>query len=54
MGSEGTASLLASGALVTVLDDHAPPPCAVWMLRAPGRAGLALYPVMEAFVAAFR
>jgi DNA-binding transcriptional LysR family regulator len=54
-GSEGTAAaLLASGRLVTVLDAHAPPPWAVWMLRAPGPAGPALAAVMEAFVAAFR
>jgi DNA-binding transcriptional LysR family regulator len=53
-GSEGTAALLASGGLVTVLDAHAPPPWAVWMLRAPGPAGSALAAVMEAFVAAFR
>ena len=53
-GSEGTAALLASGGLVTVLDAHAPPPWAVWMLRAPGPAGPALAAVMEAFVAAFR
>jgi hypothetical protein len=39
---------------VTVLDAHAPPPWAVWMLRAPGPAGSALAAVMEAFVAAFR
>jgi DNA-binding transcriptional LysR family regulator len=54
VGSEGTAALLASGALVTVLDAHAPPPWAVWMLRAPGPVGPALAAVMEAFVAAFR
>ena len=54
VGSEGTAALLASGALATVLDAHAPPPWAVWMLRAPGPAGPALEAVMEAFVAAFR
>lgn len=54
VGSEGTAAFLASGALVTVLDAHAPPPWAVWMLRAPGPAGPALETVMEAFVAAFR
>ena len=54
VGSEGTAALLASGALATVLDAHAPPPWAVWMLRAPGPAGPALQTVMEAFVAAFR
>jgi DNA-binding transcriptional LysR family regulator len=53
-GSESTAALLASGDLVTVLDAHAPPPWAVWMLRAPGPAGSALAAVMEAFVAAFR
>jgi DNA-binding transcriptional LysR family regulator len=53
-GSEGTAALLASGGLVTVLDAHAPPPWAVWMLRAPGPAGSALAAVMEAVVAAFR
>jgi LysR family transcriptional regulator for bpeEF and oprC len=53
-GSESTTALLASGALVTVLDAHAPPPWAVWMLRAPGPAGPALAAVMEAFVAAFR
>lgn len=52
-GSEGTAALLASGGLVTVLDTHAPPPWAVWMLRAPGPAGSALTAVMEGFVAAF-
>jgi LysR family transcriptional regulator for bpeEF and oprC len=53
-GSEGTAALLASGGLVTVLDAHAPPPWAVWLLRAPGPAGSALAAVIEAFVAAFR
>jgi len=53
-GSEGTAALLASGGLVTVLDAHAPPPWAVWMLRDAGPAGSALAAVMEAFVAAFR
>ncbi len=53
-GAEGTATLLASGELVTVLDAHAPPPWAVWMLRAPGPAGPALAAVLEAFVAAFR
>ena len=53
-GAEGTAALRASGGLVTVLDAHAPPPWAVWMLRAPGPAGPALAAVMEAFVAAFR
>ena len=53
-GSESTATLLASGELVTVLDAHAPPPWAVWMLRAPGHAGSALTAVMDAFVAAFR
>jgi LysR family transcriptional regulator for bpeEF and oprC len=53
-GSESTAALLASGGLVTVLASHAPPPWAVWMLRAPGPAGSALAAVMEAFVAAFR
>jgi DNA-binding transcriptional LysR family regulator len=53
-GSESTAALLASGSLMTVLDAHAPPPWAVWMLRAPGPAGPALAAVMEAFVAAFR
>ena len=52
-GSEGTAALLASGGLVTVLDPHAPPPWAVWMLRAPGPVGSALAAVMEAFVVAF-
>jgi len=54
VGSEGTAELVASGSLVTVLDDHAPPSWAVWMLRAPGPAGPALAAVMDAFVAAFR
>ena len=54
VGSEGTAALLASGALVTILDAHAPPPWAVWMLRAPGPAGPALQAVMEAFIAALR
>ncbi|MGI4802021.1 MAG: LysR family transcriptional regulator [Janthinobacterium lividum] len=54
VGSEGTAALLASGDLVTVLNAHAPPPWAVWMLRAPGPAGSALTAVMEEFVAAFR
>jgi LysR family transcriptional regulator, regulator for bpeEF and oprC len=53
-GSESTAALLASGGLVTVLDAYAPPPWAVWMLRAPGPAGPALAAVMEAFVSAFR
>ena len=53
-GSESTATLLASGELVTVLDAHAPPPWAVWMLRAPGHAGSALTAVMDGFVAAFR
>ena len=53
-GSESTAAFLPSGGLVTVLDAHAPPPWAVWMLRAPGPAGSALAAVMEAFVAAFR
>ncbi|RXT35369.1 LysR family transcriptional regulator [Bradyrhizobium betae] len=53
-GSESTAALIASGSLVTVLDAHAPPPWAVWMLRARGPAGPALAAVMEAFVAAFR
>jgi len=53
-GSESTATLLASGKLVTVLDAHAPPPWAVWMLRAPGHAGSALTAVMDTFVAAFR
>ena len=53
-GSEGTAPLLASGGLVMVLEAHAPPPWAVWMLRAPGPAGSALAAVMDAFVAAFR
>ncbi len=53
-GSEGTAALIASGGFVTVLDAYAPPPWAVWMLRAPGPAGSALAAVMEAFVAAFR
>lgn len=53
-GSEGTAALVASGALVTILDAHAPPPWAVWMLRAPGPAGSALAAVMDAFVEAFR
>jgi LysR family transcriptional regulator, regulator for bpeEF and oprC len=52
-GSEGTAALLAAGDLATVLDAHAPPPWAVWMLRAPGPAGSALAAVMETFVAAF-
>ena len=54
VGIEGTAALLASGALVTVLEAHAPSPWAVWMLRAPGPIGPALEAVMEAFVAAFR
>jgi LysR family transcriptional regulator for bpeEF and oprC len=54
VGSESTASLLASGGLTTVLETHAPPPLAVWMLRAPGPVGLALAAVMEALVAAFR
>jgi len=54
VGSEGTAALLASGTLATVLDAHAPPPWAVWMLRAPGPAGPTLDAVMKAFVAAFR
>jgi DNA-binding transcriptional LysR family regulator len=54
VGSEGTAAHLASGALMTVLDGHAPPPWAVWMLRAPGPAGPALEAVMHAFAAAFR
>src|SRR4051794_3913854 len=53
-GSEGTAALLGSGSLVTVLDAYAPPPWAVWMLRAPGPAGPALAAVMDAFVTAFR
>lgn len=53
-GSEDTAALLASGGLLTVLDAHAPPPWAVWMLRAPGPVGSALAAVMETFVAAFR
>jgi DNA-binding transcriptional LysR family regulator len=53
-GSEGTAALLGSGSLVTVLDAYTPPPWAVWMLRAPGPAGSALAAVMDAFVAAFR
>jgi DNA-binding transcriptional LysR family regulator len=53
-GSESTAALIASGSLVTVLDAHAPPPWAVWMLCAPGPAGPALAAVMEAFAAAFR
>ncbi|MCR0984852.1 LysR family transcriptional regulator [Roseomonas populi] len=53
-GAEGTAALLASGSLVAVLGSHAPPPWAVWMLRAPGPAGPALSAVMEAFVTAFR
>ena len=53
-GSEGTAALLGSGGLVRVLDAYAPPPWAVWMLRAPGPAGSALAAVMDAFVAAFR
>lgn len=53
-GSEGTATLLASGGLVMVLETYAPPPWAVWMLRAPGPAGSALAAVMGAFVAAFR
>jgi DNA-binding transcriptional LysR family regulator len=53
-GSEGTAALLGSRGLVTVLDAYAPPPWAVWMLRAPGPAGSALAAVMDAFVAAFR
>ncbi|MCK1383561.1 LysR family transcriptional regulator [Bradyrhizobium sp. 21] len=53
-GSEGTAALLASGGLVTVLEAYAPPPWAVWMLRAPGPAGSALAAVMDGFAAAFR
>lgn len=53
-GSEGTAALIASGGLVTVLDAYAPPPWSMWMLRAPGPAAPALGAVMEAFVAAFR
>ncbi len=53
-GAEGTATLLASNDLVTVLDAHAPPPWTVWMLRAPGPAGSALATVMDALVAAFR
>lgn len=53
-GSEDSAALLASGGLLTVLDAHAPPPWAVWMLRAPGPVGSALAAVMETFVAAFR
>jgi LysR family transcriptional regulator, regulator for bpeEF and oprC len=53
-GAESTAALLASGGLVMVLEAYAPPPWAVWMLRAPGPAGSALTPVMDAFVAAFR
>jgi LysR family transcriptional regulator for bpeEF and oprC len=53
-GSEGTATLLASGGLVMMLETYAPPPWAVWMLRAPGPAGSALAAVMGAFVAAFR
>ena len=40
--------------LVMVLEAYAPPPWAVWMLRAPGPAGSALAAVMDAFVAAFR
>ena len=54
VGIEGTAALLASGALVTVLEAHAPSPWAVWMLRAPGPIGPALEAVMEAVIAAFR
>jgi DNA-binding transcriptional LysR family regulator len=53
-GSEGTAALLASGDVVTVLDTYAPPPWAVWMLRAPGPAASALATVMQAIVAAFQ
>lgn len=53
-GSEGTSALVASGGLVTVLDAYAPPPWAVWMLRAPGPPGSALAAVMNAFVEAFR
>jgi len=53
-GSEGTAALLASGGLVMLLEAYAPPPWAVWMLRAPGPAGSALAAVMDAFAAAFR
>ena len=53
-GSEGTAQFLASGGLVMVLEAYAPPPWAVWMLRAPGPAGSALAAVMDALVAAFR
>ena len=54
VGAEGTEAFLASGGLVTVLDANAPPPWAVWMLRASAPAGPALAAVMEAFVAAFR
>ncbi|MET4478098.1 LysR family transcriptional regulator [Bradyrhizobium sp. F1.13.3] len=54
IGQAGTAALLGSGGLVTVLGAYAPPPWAVWMLRAPGPAGSALAAVMDAFVAAFR
>ncbi|MCK1394011.1 LysR family transcriptional regulator [Bradyrhizobium sp. 1] len=54
VGSEGTAALLGARGLVTVLDAYAPPPWAVWMLRAPGPAGSALAAVMDAFVTAFR
>jgi DNA-binding transcriptional LysR family regulator len=54
VGAESTAALVASGDLVTVLEPYAPPPWAIWMLRASGPAGTALAAVMEAFVAAFR
>lgn len=54
VGAESTAAPLAAGTLVTVLDDHAPPPWAVWMLRAPGPAGPALAAVMGALVEASR
>ena len=53
-GIEGTAELLASGDLLTVLDAHAPPPWAVWMLRSPGPAGPALAAVMETVIGAFQ
>lgn len=54
VGAEGTASLLSTHELATVLEDYKPVPWAVWMLRAPGPAGPALAAVMEAFAAAFR
>lgn len=54
VGAEGTAGLISSDQLATVLDTYAPPPWAIWMLRAPGPAGPALVAVMEAFTAAFK